>query len=136
LGQLREGVTLLTGSEVTVSRSLAGLQAGDLLIAIDIHRYERSLVSMTRWAKGRGADVVALTDGPLSPLTANAVEAFFIAARGVGPFDSMIGGMALAHLLICAVAVRLRDSAADRLDAIELAWTDSHALVAEHLAAR
>jgi DNA-binding MurR/RpiR family transcriptional regulator len=122
---------LLTGSEVTVSRSLGGLQPGDTLVAIDIHRYERSLVSTVRWAQNRGADLVAITDSPLSPLTTNATETFFIAARGVGPFDSMIGGIALAHVLVSAVAIRLRDSAASRLDAIEMAWTDSHALVAD-----
>lgn len=131
LVQLREGVTLLAGSEVMVSRSLAGLQPGDLLVAVDIHRYERTLVSIVRWAQRRGADVIALTDSPLSPLATNASETFFISARGVGPFDSMIGGIALAHLLITAVAIRLRDSAATRLDAIEAAWTDSRALVAE-----
>jgi DNA-binding MurR/RpiR family transcriptional regulator len=116
---------------VTVSRSLAGLRAGDTLVAIDIHRYERSLVSMVDWARNRGAEVIAITDSPLSPLAADAVETFFISARGIGPFDSMIGGIALANLLVSAVSVRLRDSAAGRLDAIEMAWTDSRALVAE-----
>ncbi len=131
IGQLRDGVTLLSGSEVTVSGSLAGLRSGDALVAIDIHRYERSLVSMVQWARDRGADVVAITDGPLSPLASSAAETFFISARAIGPFDSMIGGIALANLLGSAVAARLRESAAARLDAIELAWTDSRALVVE-----
>jgi DNA-binding MurR/RpiR family transcriptional regulator len=131
IGQLRDGVTLLSGSEVTVSGSLAGLKAGDALVAIDITRYERSLVSMVHWARDRGANVSAITDSPLSPLVPGAVETFFISARAVGPFDSMIGGIALANLLGSAVATRLRDSATARLDAIELAWTDSQALVAE-----
>jgi DNA-binding MurR/RpiR family transcriptional regulator len=131
IGQLRDGVVLLGGSEVAVSRGLAGLEPGDVLVAIDIHRYERSLVSIVRSAGRRGAEVVALTDSPLSPLATNAAETLFISARGVGPFDSMIGGIALANLLVSAVAVRLRDSAAARLDAIEMAWTDSRVLVAE-----
>jgi DNA-binding MurR/RpiR family transcriptional regulator len=131
LTQLREGVTLLGGSEVCVSRSLAALAPSDVLVAIDIRRYERSLVSIVRWAQLRGAEVMALTDSPLSPLAAIATETFFISARGVGPFDSMTGGMALANTLITAVAVRLRESAAGRLDAIEVAWTDANVLMAE-----
>jgi len=131
IGQLRGGVTLLSGSEVTVSGSLAGLRAGDALVAIDIHRYERSLVSMVHWARDRGANVTAITDSPLSPLASGAVETYFMSARAAGPFDSMIGGIALANLLGSAVAALLRDSAAARLDAIEMAWTDSRALVAE-----
>ena len=51
LGQLRDGVTLLEGSEVAVSRALAGLDPSDTLIAIDFRRYERSLVGLTRWAQ-------------------------------------------------------------------------------------
>jgi DNA-binding MurR/RpiR family transcriptional regulator len=135
LGQLREGVALLSGSDVSVSRALAGLQPRDVVIAIDIHRYERSLLSTVRWAARRGAHVTALTDSPLSPLAPLADETFFVSARGVGPFDSMTGAMALANLLASAVAVRLRDSAAARLDAIEMAWSASRALVADHEAA-
>jgi DNA-binding MurR/RpiR family transcriptional regulator len=131
LAQLREGVTILDGSEVAVSRSLAGLVPGDTLVAIDIRRYERSLVGLARWAAERGAAIIAVTDSPLSPLVAGASEAFFIAAQGVGPFDSVTGGIALANVLSAGVAARLRQSAPARLDAIEAAWSAVGALVAE-----
>ncbi|HEY3811365.1 MAG TPA: MurR/RpiR family transcriptional regulator [Acidimicrobiales bacterium] len=131
LGQLRDGVTLLEGSEVAMSRALAGLEPRDTLIPIDIRRYERSLVGLTRWAAERGAAVLAVTDSPLSPLVAGAAETFFISAQGVGPFDSVTGGIALANVLIAGVAARLRQTAPARLDAIEAAWSAMEALVAE-----
>ncbi len=131
LGQLRPGVTLLTGSELAIGRSIADLSASDVVVAIDIHRYERSLVSAVGWAAGRGADVLAITDGPLSPLAGPARETFFFSARGVGPFDSMVGGVALANVIVGAVAARIQESATPRLDAIEAAWTSWSALVAE-----
>jgi DNA-binding MurR/RpiR family transcriptional regulator len=131
LGQLRDGVTLLEGSEVAVSRALAGLSPLDTLVAVDIRRYERSLVGLTRWAVGRGAAIVAMTDSPLSPLVAGAAETFFISAQGVGPFDSVTGGIALVNLMIAGVAARLRQSAPARLDAIEEAWSAVGALAAE-----
>jgi DNA-binding MurR/RpiR family transcriptional regulator len=131
LGQLRDGVTLLEGSEVAVSRALAGLDPDDTLIAIDFRRYERSLVGLTRWAHERGAAIIAVTDSPLSPLVAGAAETFFISAQGVGPFDSVTGGVALANVLIAGVAARLRQTAPARLDAIEAAWSAVGALVAE-----
>ncbi len=130
LGQLREGVALLVGSEVTLGRSLAGLEPGDVLVAIDIRRYERSVMAAARWAAERGVCILAITDSPLSPLVAGASETFFIAAQGVGPFDSMTGGVALANVLVAGVAARLRQSAPARLDAIEAAWAASNALVA------
>lgn len=131
LGQLRDGVTQVAGSEVAVSRALAGLESEDTLVAIDIRRYERSLVSVVRWAADRGAAVIALTDSPLSPLASASEQTFFVSARGIGPFDSLTGGIALATALVTAVAARLRQSAPARLDAIEAAWTATGALVAE-----
>ncbi len=131
LAQLRDGVVLLEGSETAVSRSLAGLDPHDTLIPIDIRRYERSLVALTRWAGERGAAIVAITDSPLSPLGSGAAETFFISAHGVGPFDSVTGGIALANVLIAGVAARLRQSAPGRLDSIEAAWSAVGALVAE-----
>jgi DNA-binding MurR/RpiR family transcriptional regulator len=133
LGLLREGVEMVTGSETALSRGLSGLAPGDSVVGIDIRRYERALVGMIRWSADRGAEVVAITDSPLSPLAATAAETFLIAAQGVGPFDSMTGGLALAHVLVAAVAARLRISAATRLDTMEAAWTATRALVAEPL---
>lgn len=131
LSQLRGGVTLLEGSEVTISRSLAALEPMDNLISIDVRRYERSVVGLTKWAADQGAAVMAITDSPLSPLGASASETFFISAHGVGPFDSVTGGIALANVLVAGVAARLRQSAPARLDAIEAAWSRLGALVAE-----
>ncbi len=131
LAQLRAGVTLLSGSQMAVSRQLAGLAEGDTLVAIDIRRYERSLVSMLDWAKGRGAATVAVTDSPLSPLVSGTTDRFFVTAEGVGPFDSMTGMLALANSLVAAVSARLRQSAVSRLDTIEGAWIEMRALVVD-----
>lgn len=130
LGQLRPGVTLLSGSELAIARSLADLAAGDVVVAIDIHRYERALTSAVGWASSIGAEVLAVTDGPLSPLARLARETLFFSARGVGPFDSMVGGVALANVVVGAVAARVRHAATQRLDTIETAWTSWKALVA------
>jgi DNA-binding MurR/RpiR family transcriptional regulator len=132
LGQLRDGVTLLVGPEVTVKRALAAVAPGDVVVVMDIHRYERWLVETLTWVVAdRGPSVVALTDSPLSPLMAGATEAFFVAAEGIGPFDSMTGSLALVNALVVGVAARLRGTATARLDAIEAAWMANRSLVAE-----
>ncbi len=132
LSQLRDRVTLLGGSQITAARMLGGLRSGDTLVVIDVRRYERWLVELARWAAGEGACLVAVTDTPLSPLAVNASEAFYVAADGVGPFDSMTGGVALAGALVAGVAARLRSSAVDRLDRIESAWTATHGMAVDH----
>lgn len=131
LSHLRDGVILLGGSEVTVGRALAGADPADTVVAIDIRRYERSLVAAAALARTRGLSVTAITDSPLSPLARPGTTAFFVAAAGVGPFDSMTGAMALVNLLVAGVAGRLRQSATGRLGDIEEAWGTLRALVAE-----
>ena len=69
-----------------------------------------------------GGKVVAVTDGPLSPLVTGAEAWFAVTAEGAGPFDSHVGTLALLHALVAGVADRLRGSATDRLDRLEAAW--------------
>lgn len=131
LGHLRDGVTLLGGSEVAATRRLATLEREDVLVAIDMRRYERWLVTVLRQGAAEGAWIVAITDSPLSPLASLAAQTFLVAAQGVGPFDSLVGTVALVNALIAGVAARLRQSATARLDAIEAAWTATGALVSD-----
>jgi DNA-binding MurR/RpiR family transcriptional regulator len=135
LGQLRDGVTLLAGSEVAASRRLATIEPDDVLVAIDTRRYERWVLTVLRRAATQGAAVIAITDSPLSPLASLASDTCIVAAQGVGPFDSLVGVLALVNALIAGVAARLRQSAASRLDAIEAAWESIDALVTAPLPA-
>jgi DNA-binding MurR/RpiR family transcriptional regulator len=110
---------------------MADVRPGDVVVAIDVRRYERWVVAAAADARLRGAEVVAVTDSVLSPLAAGASATFVVTAASPGPFDSHVGTLALANALVAAVAGRLRASATARLDRIEAAWKDSGALLAE-----
>jgi len=125
LEQLRDGVRLVGGSEVRVRRHMAALERGDVVVAIDLRRYERWLVTAAQRAVDAGASLVAITDGPLSPLAPIAQVVLTVSAAGVGPFDSLVGIVALADVLVAGVAARVRTSATHRLDAIEHSWGDT-----------
>jgi len=129
LGLLRDGVSEVSGSDVAVARQLAVAGPGWVVLVIDLRRYDRWVLSHVRRVADAGADVVALTDSVLSPLATVATVAFTIAAEGAGPFDSHVGGLSLANALVTGVAGRLRDSATERLDAVEAAWRAADALV-------
>ncbi len=129
LGMLRDGVELWVGSEVRVTRRLAMSAPQDVLVAIDLRRYDRWVLDTARRAAGRGAHLIALTDSRLSPLASAAHTTFVVDAQGAGPFDSHVGTLALVNALVAGVADRLRPTATRRLDRIESAWTDAGALV-------
>jgi DNA-binding MurR/RpiR family transcriptional regulator len=128
LDALRDGVELLEGNEVQVHRRVSALRRGDVVVAIDLPRYDRWVVEALRAAQRVGALVVAITDRRLSPLADGAAAVFVVAAESVGPFDSHVGTVALGNLLVAAVAVQLRASAVERLDRAEAAWQAAGAL--------
>jgi DNA-binding MurR/RpiR family transcriptional regulator len=117
-------VVALGGTPVRVARQLADVVEGDVVIAIEHRRYERWLLDALERVRTAGAEVIALTDRPLSPIATDARQTFVVAADGVGPFDSHTASLSLVNALGAAVAARLRKTATARLDAIEQSWSD------------
>lgn len=128
LDLLRDGVEVVGGSPVAVARTLARGRGDDVVLAVELRRYERWVLDAARTARGRGASIVAVTDSPLAPLAEGAAEVFMAAAAGTGPFDSHVGILALGNALVAGVAHRLRASATPRLDAVEAAMVEADAL--------
>lgn len=126
LGALRPDVALLDGNQVDIVRTLATTPADCTLVVLDLRRYERWLLDAL--ALATAAHVVALTDNVLSPLAVAADHRFVVSAASTGPFDSHVGTLALLDLFVVEVAALRRDEAADRLDAIERAWSAADAL--------
>jgi DNA-binding MurR/RpiR family transcriptional regulator len=122
LHALRDGVALIEGNDVAVRRTVAQLHEGDVLVTIDLRRYDKWVVEATRQARGQGVWCAAVTDSLLSPLASLADHTFVVAAAGGGPFDSHVGTLALANVVVAGVADRLRAVATHRLDRAEAAW--------------
>jgi DNA-binding MurR/RpiR family transcriptional regulator len=128
LGQLRDGVEIVDGTPPRVAARVAVAGSSDAVLAVDVRRYDAWVVDAVTGLHEAGATIVAVTDGPLSPLVASATAWFAVTAEGPGPFDSHVGTLALLHALVAGVADRLRGSAAERLDLIESAWRSTGAL--------
>ena len=128
LSMLRPDVAFVDGSEVRVARRLADLRPADTVVAIDLARYDRAVLDTAARAAAAGAAVLALSDSALSPLAGSATVSFTASVTGTGPFDSHVGLLALANVLLAGVAARLRRSATDRLDRVEAAWRDAAVL--------
>lgn len=131
LTQLRDGVRLLDGPVPRIAREVAMLEPGDVVVALDVRRYEHWVLDAAAQAVDRGAVLVAVSDGPTSPLFAPATHRFVVGVASPGPFESATGVVALLHLLVTETAAGLRETARVRLDAVEAAWSDQAALVEE-----
>jgi len=129
LRTLRDRVDLIGGNDVAVQRAVSLLASNDVVVAIDLRRYDRWLVEAAQGAAERGVFLVAITDSLLSPLASLAQRTFTVSAAGVGVFDSHVGTLALSNLLVAGVADRRRAQATDRLDRAEAAWQTVRALI-------
>jgi DNA-binding MurR/RpiR family transcriptional regulator len=128
LDLLRPLVRRVAGSPTAVARQLAHVQRGDVLVAVDLRRYERWVLDAAALAADGGAIVIAITDSVLSPLARQASVGFVVTAEGAGPFDSHVGTLALVNALVSGVARTRRRPAATRLDKVESAWRATNAL--------
>jgi DNA-binding MurR/RpiR family transcriptional regulator len=126
---LREGVELVDGNAVAVRRRLAALSGAEVVVALDLRRYDRWVVEAVESARAAGCWIAALTDSLLSPLAAAADATVVVSAASAGPFDSHVGTLAVGNLVVAACADRLRRQATDRLGRAEAAWTANGDLV-------
>jgi DNA-binding MurR/RpiR family transcriptional regulator len=128
LAAVRDDVGLLDGNDVAVRRSVALLGERDVVVTLDLRRYDRWVIDAATLAGSAGVTQIAIVDSVLSPLAALATRTFTVVAAGVGPFDSHVGTLALLNALATGVATALRSEASDRLAAVEQAWTEANAL--------
>lgn len=131
LAMLRPGVRSLRGDPVSVARSLAEVGPGDVVVALDLARYDAWVADSVERCVARGAEVVALTDSPLSPIASGAASLVLVEANTVGPFDSYVGALAALDAVLAGVARAIGDAAVERLDAIESSWSSTQALTAD-----
>ncbi len=123
LHQLRPHVVPIGGSDVEVRRELAVIDEHATLVVIDLRRYEQWVLDAHRVAVERGVWSAGVTDSMLSPIATAADVTFVVGAASTGPFDSYVGVLALLDLVAIDVAAQLKDSATERLAAIEASWT-------------
>ncbi len=108
--------------EHSTGRELASAATGDTAVVFDFARYRRHSVTTARALADLGVEIVAITDGPLSPLASIAHSWCELKIPAVGPFDSSIPAVVAAELLVFRVVRELGDEARERIDQLETMW--------------
>lgn len=120
LAMVRPHVTLV--EEHGVGRDLSGATRGDVAVVFDFARYRRSSVTAARTLADLGVDIVAITDGPLSPLSSLTQTWVGLDIPAVGPFDSSMPAVLASELLVAEVVRQLGDAAREQIDQLEAMW--------------
>lgn len=97
---------LLDGPGATGRDALRAIGRHDVMLVITINPYVRDTVETARYARTRGARVVAITDSDVSPLAGVADHSILIGTETPSFFHTMTPAFAVAECLAALVAAR------------------------------
>ncbi len=95
----------------------------DLFIGLSYPRYSRRTVQAVRFAKDRGAAVLALTDSNTSPIAVRSDICLLARSDMVSFVDSLVAPLSLINALIVAVSER-KPGVADTFEELEKVWNE------------
>jgi DNA-binding MurR/RpiR family transcriptional regulator len=107
--QLELRTHLLDGTGGMLGESLRSIAPGDVLMVASFRNYSSEVIEAAAAARERGATVIALTDGPLSPLKASAKVCFELADDSSKPFRSLVAPLCLAQTLVVSIGLHLAE---------------------------
>ena len=122
---LFENVTLVhTNSVSEIFEQVLRVGPGDVLFGISFPRYSKRTLSAMKYARDRGARVIALTDSQLSPL-ARVADHVLLARSDMASFvDSLVEPLSVINALIVAVGMSRRDEIEQTFNKLERIWEE------------
>ena len=111
-----------SGNEIF--EELFRIDESDTLIAISFPRYSRRTVDAMKFARGRNATTVALTDSITSSVAENATHVLLAKNDIASVVDSLVAPMSLINVLISALCQRKRDELERTYGELEEIWDE------------
>ncbi|NMB34001.1 MAG: MurR/RpiR family transcriptional regulator [Clostridium sp.] len=97
---------------------------GDVVIGISFPRYSKRTINAMRFAKDRGATVIAITDNIDSPLARNSDHAITVRSDMASFVDSLVAPLSVINALIVAVGLRREHKIYDTFENLEKIWDE------------
>jgi DNA-binding MurR/RpiR family transcriptional regulator len=116
---LRPGIGLVDSERSAPAQQLIDMRKSDVLVVFDYRRYQGDTIESARVASAQGCNVILFTDPWLSPASAFARQVLVTSVETIGPFDSLVGAMAVVEAMVAAVLTRLGPRAEARMQSLE-----------------
>lgn len=110
-----------------ILKSIMRISEKDVMISLSFPRYSKNTITATAYAKSRGADIIAITDSPSSPLAEYADEMLLAKSDMVSFADSLVAPLSLINALLVAVGERCRPELDNTLMNLEDLWAENEA---------
>lgn len=123
-------VRVVTSGVSDVFEQLSRIGEGDLLIGISFPRYTSRSIEAMEFARRQGASLIAITDGPLSPLHSTADICLMAKSDMTSFVDSFVAPLSLINALLVALGQRRRSEVSDFFDKMEGIWAEYNVYLA------
>ncbi len=114
--------SIQTHSRSEMFEQIMHIDRDDVLIAISFPRYSQRVINGVSFAKGAGAEVIAITDSSQSPI-AQLADKILLAKSDISSFvDSLVAPLSIINALVVAVAQKKQEELTERLKELESIW--------------
>lgn len=117
-----DDVHLVSSGATDVFEEIIKLKEDDVLVGISFPRYSTRTLEAMRFAKRHGAQVIAITDGPMSPLT-DIADATLTARTDMASFvDSLAAPLSVINALLVALGLNRKAALSQHFRQLESIW--------------
>ncbi|MCI8688934.1 MAG: MurR/RpiR family transcriptional regulator [Oscillibacter sp.] len=122
---LFQNVSLVQSSSAgEIFEQLFRIGKEDVMMAISFPRYSRITVNTVKFARDRGAGIVAITDNTLSPIYQMSDGALLAPCEMISFVDSMVAPLSLINALLVALASRRGEDVSATFAELEDIWNE------------
>ena len=118
-----ENVTLVQASAAgEIFEQLFRSGEGDVMIAFSFPRYSKDTINAARFARSRGAEIIAITDQKQSPVAQLSSAALLAPSEMLSFIDSMTAPMSLINALLVGIATKMGTDVTKTFTTLERLW--------------
>ena len=117
-----DDVRVVAAVSTDVFEAISRIEASDVLLGISFPRYYSRTIEAMSFARSRHAQVIGLTDGPMSPLHEVADICLSMRTDMASFVDSMAAPMSVINALIVALGIQNREALNARFKQLEEVW--------------
>jgi DNA-binding MurR/RpiR family transcriptional regulator len=119
LQMIRSGTTLIPSSDASWPHYVMDMKPGDVLVMLDVRRYQNDLLKLAEFAKKRGVSIILLTDQWRSPIAQHAGLTFNSRIEVPSAWDSNAALLVLIETMIADIQKSIWDTTEERMQELE-----------------
>ena len=115
---------ILATSASEIYEQMMSIGSGDVVIALSFPRYSRKAVGAVSFARNSGADVISVTDSPVSPIAALSHITLYAKSDMASFADSLAAPLSVINAIVVAIARQKQNELTVRLRQLEHIWEE------------